>query len=98
MDDKGFKLSLRMEAEKALQEYLDIQHERRRLVAQIERTKRYLEKLNAFLVSEGQEPVSIPDCEDIEGIPDWPPYEDRLVTQPANRPKPVGEKAEGVNS
>ena len=100
MDDKGFKLLLSMTAEQEAKEYSELRHEQQRLELKIEQTRRYIEKINAFLVSEGHEPVPIPDCEDIEGPLEGPAYMEgeRIVTQPANRPKPVGEKAEGVNS
>lgn len=58
-DDKGFLLQLSMRAEQKVQEYSRFLQERQRLERKIELSKRYIEQLNEFLRSEGQEPIPL---------------------------------------
>jgi hypothetical protein len=58
-EDKGFVLQLRMRAERKVQEYSELLHERQKLDMRIERTKEYIEQMNKFLEAEGQRPVHI---------------------------------------
>lgn len=58
-DDKGFLLQLQMRAEQKANELTGLMHERQLLDVKIERTKSYIEQLNAFLAAEGLETIHV---------------------------------------
>lgn len=57
--DKGFLLQLSMRTQQVANEVKELLHERQRIDVRIKRAKDYFEKLNTFLTSEGQKPISI---------------------------------------
>lgn len=59
VDEANFLLQLHYRAQQKAKEYAELVHERQRIEMRIERTKAYVEQLNAFLKAEGQEPVLI---------------------------------------
>ncbi len=51
-EDKGFLVGLRLSAEQKAEEYAGLRHEQQRLDMVIERTRVYIEQLNAFVTAE----------------------------------------------
>ncbi len=62
ISDDDFVVTLRKRAEHAAHEHEALVFEIGRVDMRIARTKKYIEDLNAFLVSEGEEPVLIPEA------------------------------------
>jgi hypothetical protein len=75
-DDLGFTAQLRERTQKKANEYTELLHERQRIDVLIERTKKYVEQLNSFLVAEGQPEITLKE-----------PRSGSFVGKPGNRSK-----------